>query len=246
MLAASPTTSQGMARQNNSGSPQSARGDTRTSETHPITVSWILEHGGGRLGLCHCPGKKVARGGVHWDRCLEKDLQRLRRDYGVTTLVCLLNQAELAHFKLRDYSRSVCAMGFSLAEFPILEMAAPDSVDKTTAFVREMVEMLARGETVVAHCRGGVGRAGLMAACTLLQVGSERTAGGAIDVVRKRRCKGAVESATQVRFIQKYAEKLKLERKNAAPVPTPEAPCGWASRTLCDLRRGTPCDVAAR
>lgn len=234
-----------MARQECVRSPPTGRGDTRTSDTHPITVSWILEHGGGRLGLCHCPGKKVIRRGVQWDRCLEQDLQRLKRDYGVTTLVCLLSQAELLHFKLRHYNRSVCAMGLGLAEFPILEMAAPESLDRTAGFVRRLVEMLARGEKVVVHCRGGVGRAGLMAACTLLQIGSAASAGGAIEEVRRRRCRRAVESASQVRFIEKYAAELKAERRSLG-VAAPEAPCWWMSRRGSGLRRGRPRDVAAR
>lgn len=32
---------------------------TRTSASHPITVSWI--DGGAQVGLCYCPGKNVVR-----------------------------------------------------------------------------------------------------------------------------------------------------------------------------------------
>lgn len=219
------------------------RGKTRTSDTHPITVSWILEHGEGRLGLCYCPGKKVTRRGVRWNRCLEQDLSRLKRDFGVTTLVCLLNESELSHFKLRHYSELVCAMGFGLAEFPIIEMAAPPSLERTTALVVGILERLVRGERVVVHCRGGVGRAGLVAACALLHMGLADTAGSAIEEVRRRRCRRAVESLSQEKFVHKYAERLKADRRQPAGGPLCPSAIGWLS-SKADIRR-PQCDVAA-
>lgn len=92
----------------------------RNSDSHPITISWIAgpedsQVIAGRLGLCYCPGKKVGvqdndhlqhdahqlwvvqvvRSGVTHDRDLSKDLHTLREVHGVTTIVCLLNDAEL-------------------------------------------------------------------------------------------------------------------------------------------------------
>lgn len=76
----------------------------RTSESHPITASWIIESEDpskdqltklGGLALCFCPGKQVTRGGVTHERSLEADLAELKRRYGITCVACLLNQAEL-------------------------------------------------------------------------------------------------------------------------------------------------------
>ena len=92
-----------------------------TSESRPITVSWILRPelglsgseegspaascsgerrsighaGAGWLGLCFCPGKRHVRGGKRLERSLESDLQRLKDNFHVEVIVCLLNDAEL-------------------------------------------------------------------------------------------------------------------------------------------------------
>jgi len=44
------------------------------------------------------------------------------------------------------------------------------------------------------HCRGGVGRAGTLAACLMLYLGLKRTKKGVIKTVRMLRDKRAVES----------------------------------------------------
>jgi cyclin-dependent kinase inhibitor 3 len=54
------------------------------------------------------------------------------------------------------------------------------------------------------HCKGGVGRAGLVAACVLLATEAQSTAADAIAEVRRRRCKTAVETTRQEEFVAKY------------------------------------------
>jgi hypothetical protein len=62
--------------------------NAQTSDTHPIRVSWVTDdRGGGRLGLCFCPGKQIVKSRLragHEEsgrpimRDLTQDLQRLR------------------------------------------------------------------------------------------------------------------------------------------------------------------------
>ena len=83
-----------------------------TSDSRPITVSWIIGGGGaagppascsdapcvwahGMMGLCFCPGKQHVRGGRCLARSLDLDLARLKQKYGIQCVVCLLNDAEL-------------------------------------------------------------------------------------------------------------------------------------------------------
>ena len=54
--------------------------------------------------------------------------------------------------------------------FPMVEMAAPESLDAACALLEQIVALLRAGRLVVAHCKGGVGRAGLLAACLLLRL----------------------------------------------------------------------------
>lgn len=211
----------------------------RTSESHPITLSWILEHqGGGRLGLCYCPGKQVQRSGVTWERTLDKDLTRLQQVYGITTLACLLNGAELNCFKLRNYGPLVEATGMELLLFPIIEMAPPDSLPLTKEFVRSIIVRLEKGENVAVHCRGGVGRAGVIAACVLLEMGLARTGRRAIEEVRKLRCARAVESYRQERFVCDFAlATVKGGRKSLVPEEKLSIGRGQARNKLFDCQR---------
>lgn len=113
----------------------------RTSDTHPMTVSWVAKSTtGGRFGLTFCPGKNVNRGGVQWRRNLDADLDRLQEEFGVSTILCLLSQAELNGLKLRDYEDRVRAKGFQFISFPIVEMAAPDSLKQAAALIELIQE----------------------------------------------------------------------------------------------------------
>mmetsp|Transcript_20204 Transcript_20204/g.51172 ORF Transcript_20204/g.51172 Transcript_20204/m.51172 type:complete len:206 (-) Transcript_20204:82-699(-) len=186
----------------------------RNSDTHPISISWVAGPEdapciSGRLGLCYCPGKKVLRGGIQHDRDLAKDLRVLRDTHGVTTIVCLLNDAELRSFQLRHYSRGVTSAGFQLISHPIIEMAPPDDAALTDTVIEECAARLQQGQVLAMHCRGGVGRAGLMAACLLLRLGAAATANEAIAMVRGRRCKTAVETRRQEDFVRGYETRLR-------------------------------------
>jgi len=180
-----------------------------TSSTQPITISWILNCGGGRLGLCFCPGKKVQRGSVVWERDMRMDLERLRDMHGTTTIVCLLDTYELRSFKISEYAKQVEGAGMKFGpHFPIVEMAAPPSVEALHQLVLQLVERMSAGETLAVHCRGGVGRAGTVACCVMLYLGLSPSAPEAIRKVRELRCKAAVESRRQEEFIALYASFL--------------------------------------
>mmetsp|Transcript_30386 Transcript_30386/g.78052 ORF Transcript_30386/g.78052 Transcript_30386/m.78052 type:complete len:85 (-) Transcript_30386:2313-2567(-) len=52
--------------------------------------------------------------------------------------------------------------------------------------VQELVARMANGEVLAVHCRGGVGRAGLLACCVMLYLSIAQTAETAIRQVRTR------------------------------------------------------------
>lgn len=64
---------------------------------------------------------------------------------------------------------------------------------------------------MIIHCRGGVGRAGLIASCLLLALRMASSPADAISKIRKLRCRGAVESYTQEQFIAKYANFIRTK-----------------------------------
>lgn len=111
------------------------------------------------------------------ERNLLQDLQHLKEQHGVTCVLCLLNTAELRSFGLRDYEAGIQKAGLRLLTFPIIEMAAPVCINATHTIIKQTTELVAQGHHVAVHCRGGVGRAGMVAACLLLftnQAGSAK------------------------------------------------------------------------
>jgi len=193
-----------------------------TSESHPIGISWISRgaEGRGHLGLCFCPGKRLQRSrfrlgheeaGRTMMRDLPSDLQRLREHFGCRMLVCLLNEAELRTLGVRcDYQETVVRAGLQFVHYPVIEGAGaadrgePREMEAAHAIIETIVRGIMANVNVVMHCRGGVGRAGMMAACSLLLLGEADTAEKAIALVRRRRCKQAVETRRQEEFVSFY------------------------------------------
>lgn len=90
-------------------------------------------------------------------------------------------------FKLRDYDKVVAQRGLALINYPIIEMAPPDNFEAAVQTVEQIVQEIESGHVLAMHCRGGVGRAGMMAACVLARLGQASSAEEAIKQVNSGR-----------------------------------------------------------
>ncbi|SMB92820.1 cyclin-dependent kinase inhibitor 3 family protein [Deinococcus hopiensis] len=176
-----------------------------TSETHPIRVDWVdTALWPGRLGLTFAPGKKgpsVLQCGVVHDRDLSADLDRLARE-GVTVLAPLIEAHEFELLGIPEYLAQAEEHGLSTVPLPIPDRGVPPNAPAFGAFVDELMDHLLDGRGVVVHCRGGLGRAGLTAACLLTQAGMPPEQ--AVERVRTAR-PGAIETADQEQFVHDFA-----------------------------------------
>ncbi|KAG1659546.1 hypothetical protein FOA52_015350 [Chlamydomonas sp. UWO 241] len=190
--------------------------DVETSVSRPITVSWIVGGDGGLAGpgpgslcLCFCPGKCGKRGNhSRLERDMVTDLGRLVTRYGVTTVVNLLSDMELRSCQIRDYAKSVSKQKLAFLHLPIVELDGPSDMGEGARLVEEIVGRMARGEVVAMHCRGGIGRAGMLAACVLLRLRLVGGVASSIAEVRRLRGKTAIESRRQEAFIDAYFQML--------------------------------------
>jgi ADP-ribosyl-[dinitrogen reductase] hydrolase len=173
----------------------------KTSTSDPIRVDFLPADAcalPGRLGLTLAPGKKH---GV-WARDLEADLERLRDSFGTTVLVSLVGDAELAELGIADLAWVARTRRIRTRQLPVVDGSVPESMQDVLRLVRQAIGLLEAGESVVVHCRGGLGRSGLFASCCLVALGHEPA--GAIRVVRAAR-PGAVENLMQERFVEQFA-----------------------------------------
>lgn len=92
-------------------------------------------------------------------------------DAGVEVVVSLLSDDEEVELALSDESGLVEANGLSFISFPINDYDVPSSEDALRQLVNDLEKLLANGRTVGIHCRAGIGRSSLVAACLLVNHG---------------------------------------------------------------------------
>ena len=176
----------------------------RTSRESPLAIAEVtLPPGAGRLGLTLCPGKKDPVLG--WDRDLGEDLARIQA-WGASTVVTLLEDHEFRLLRIESLGADIARLGMAWLHLPIRDVEVPDGRFERAWETEGPVlhRRLDAGERVLIHCRGGLGRTGLVAALLLVERGSEPRL--AIDRVRAVR-PHAVETRAQEHYVLAAAAK---------------------------------------
>ncbi len=173
----------------------------RTSASHPLEIADLTLPEGGTIGITFCPGKQQihAMTGA-WARDLQADLERIRA-WGAAGVVTLTTLDELHELGVPGLGEAVSETGMTWYHLPIPDMAAPGPRwdDRWQAVAPEMHRALYAGGRLVVHCKGGLGRAGTVAARLLIDRGVGPDA--AVAAVRRVR-PGAIESSAQERYLQ--------------------------------------------
>ena len=177
-----------------------SRHHVRTSQSHPLEIAAVSALGGGVVGVTFCPGKHQpgALTGA-WARDLALDLDAIKA-WGAGVLITLVTPAELIELKVERLGEAARARGLAWLHLPIPDVSTPSAEwERQWAQEREAVhDALDHGGRVVVHCKGGLGRAGTVAALILVERGLPPAE--AIAAVRGVR-KGALETAAQERYL---------------------------------------------
>ena len=161
---------------------------TRTSLTHPLQIAAVdLAPGLGRIGVTFCPGKHQPSSATgDWARNLDLDVRAIA-DWGAAVVLTLVEDHELVALRVEGLGPAVQAAHMDWAHAPIPDVSVPGvAFEAAWSDVGEdLRDRLRAGFAVVVHCKGGLGRAGLIAARLMVELGINP--GEAIARVRQAR-----------------------------------------------------------
>jgi len=179
-----------------------------TSHSHSLRIDTVMPLSRwGAIGMSFCPGKRqpFATSGC-WQRDLELDLRAVQ-DWGAKAVVTLIEMHEHDELGVRDLPEKTWGLGMEWIPLPIPDQQAPGEgfMDRWPKAGRRIVSMMANGDKVFLHCKGGLGRTGTVAACLLVESGMAPA--DAVVATRRAR-KGAIETEDQQRFVLEYEPRL--------------------------------------
>jgi len=82
----------------------------------------------------------------------------------------LLERDEMAELEIPGLVQEARRRGIEVLLVPVPDLHAP-AVDQAERVAREAIAQVRAGKNVVIHCRGGLGRAGTLAACCCIRLG---------------------------------------------------------------------------
>ncbi len=107
---------------------------------------------------------------------------------------------------LQDEAGEAKKQGMEFTSFPIPDRQIPRSEAKWAEVLEKATRTLSEGKNVVVHCRQGIGRSGLVAACLLVRSGI--SPGAAVDLASAARGIAVPETLEQRDWIDHYAVSL--------------------------------------
>lgn len=172
-----------------------------TSKSAPLRIAEIATpNNGGLIGVTFAPGKKqVSALSGPWHRDLSADLDIIAA-WGAAAVISLVEDHELDALQIREIGREVIRRHMEWHHLPIQDVSVPSQVfEASWSQHSECIRtLLANKANVLIHCKGGLGRAGMIAARLLVEMGNDPDA--AIAQVRAAR-PGAVETAAQEAWV---------------------------------------------
>lgn len=184
----------------------------RTSTSHPLEIAEVqVGDGRGAVGITLCPGKHQASAATGaWQRDLELDLEAVER-WGAAAVVTLVEAHELSDLKVERIGEAVTDRHMTWLHLPIRDMGVPDAEFERswTQHSNGLGFLLNNGFNILIHCKGGLGRSGMIAARLLVELGW--SPGDAIAAVRRVRPR-AIETKAQEAHVHSVSVPQEAQR----------------------------------
>lgn len=173
----------------------------RTSKSNPLLIDSVSIPGGGILGMTIAPSKKgQSVFGENWNRDLTTDIAAIKK-WGAVLVISLIEEHEFHMLGINELEVEVNKADMQWLHFPIKDVSIPDArfEQQWQQSVNTIYRCLDQGEKVLVHCRGGLGRTGLLVARLLMAYGA--SSDEAISKVREART-GAIETKEQEDYVR--------------------------------------------
>jgi hypothetical protein len=146
---------------------------------------------------------------------------------GVRTLIDLTEPDELSpyapHLATRTALLGIDPSSVEYHRFPIRDRALPDSVDCVYRVLRVLHDNERRGRICAVHCRGGIGRTGLVIGCWLVDSGVVGSGDEALGTIAKEwktvekcvRFPHSPETGAQFEYVQRFRPEKGLRKSGS-------------------------------
>ncbi len=118
---------------------------------------WIAVQSLGKLAIAPHP-----KGGIE----LETDLRALRAS-GVDVIVSMLGREESDYLGISEEPVLCAKVGIEYVQAPVIDRSVPETPHLIHRVATRLVERMEKGSNVLIHCRMGIGRSSVMAACVM-------------------------------------------------------------------------------
>jgi protein-tyrosine phosphatase len=103
---------------------------------------------------------------------LEAELAGWKAD-GIDVVISLLDQQEVCELGLQREADLCRVNGIDFVSFPIADRGVPESRHATLQIANSIADGIANGRSIAIHCRAGIGRSSMVAACAMICLGVE-------------------------------------------------------------------------
>jgi protein-tyrosine phosphatase len=121
-------------------------------------LHWIDAPTAGRIAIAARPRA---------DDWLETEIVEWKAS-GLDMVVSLLEQEEVSELGLQREAEFCRASTIEFTSFPIPDRGLPESRHDVLQIARTIARQLADGRSIAIHCRAGIGRSSVIAACALI------------------------------------------------------------------------------
>lgn len=121
----------------------------------------------------------------------------------IDVVVSLLEPEEVLELELDTEGELCRERGIEFVSYPMLDRGVPPSIPKTAELARRLATRIGEGQSVAIHCRAGIGRSALIAACVLVCAGIE--AGKTFELIAAARRLKVPDTDDQIGWLHQFA-----------------------------------------